>query len=101
MKKFWEKKFWKVKNAADDTGELYIYGEITPYKWDDTDTTAQSFKEDLDALGDIKTLNVYINSPGGSVFQGQAIYIILKRQKVRVNVHIDGLAASIASVVAM
>lgn len=101
MKKFWEKKFWEVKNAADDTGELYIYGEITPYKWDDTDTTAQSFKEDLDALGDIKTLNVYINSPGGSVFQGQAIYNILKRQKIRVNVHIDGLAASIASVVAM
>ena len=95
------KKFWKIKNAANDTGELYIYGEITPNKWDDTDTTAQSFKEDLEALGDVKTLNVYINSPGGSVFQGQAIYSILKRQKARVNVYIDGLAASIASVVAM
>ncbi|PRX39515.1 ATP-dependent Clp protease protease subunit [Planifilum fimeticola] len=95
------KKFWEVQNVADNTGELYIYGEITPHKWDDTDTTAQSFKEDLEALGDIKMLNVYINSPGGSVFQGQAIYSILKRQKAQVNIHIDGLAASIASVVAM
>src|SRR5690606_8590173 len=95
------KKFWEVKNAANDTGELYIYGEITPYKWDDTDTTAQSFKEDLDALGDIKTLNVYINSPGGGVLQGQAIYNTPERQKGRVNAHIDALAASSASVVAM
>jgi len=56
------KKFWEVKNAADDTGELYIYGEITPYKWDDTDTTAQSFKEDLDALGTSKRLT-YTSTP--------------------------------------
>src|SRR5690606_20024488 len=52
-------------------------------------------------LGRVETLNVFINSPGGSVFQGQAIYNILKRQKARVNVYIDGLAASIASVIAM
>lgn len=96
------KKFWEFKNAADvDVGELFIYGEITSYKWDDSDTTAQSFKEDLEGLGDIKSLNIYINSPGGSVFQGQAIYTILKRHKAKVNVYVDGLAASIASVIAM
>ncbi|GIP38646.1 ATP-dependent Clp protease proteolytic subunit [Paenibacillus sp. J31TS4] len=95
------KKFWEVKNAANDTGELYIYGDIVSYQWDDSDTTAQSFNDDLKALGDIKTLNVYLNSPGGSVFQGQAIHTILKRHKARVNVHVDGVAASIASVIAM
>jgi ATP-dependent Clp protease protease subunit len=95
------KKFWEFKNAVKGTGDLYIYGDIVSYKWDDSDTTAKSFKEDLEDLGDIQTLNVYVNSPGGSVFQGQAIYSILKRQKARVNVYVDGIAASIASVIAM
>jgi ATP-dependent Clp protease protease subunit len=96
-----DKKFWEVKAAANDVGELYIYGDITSYKWDDTDITAKSFAEDLKALGDIKTLNVYVNSLGGSVFQGQAIYSVLKRHSAYKNVYIDGIAASIASVIAM
>lgn len=93
-------KFWSMKKA-DTSGELYIYGDIVSYKWDDSDVTAKSFKADLDALGDIDTLNIYINSPGGSVFQGQAIYSILKRHKAHKNVYVDGIAASIASVIAM
>lgn len=96
-----KKQFWDFKNAVNGTGELYIYGDIVSYKWDDSETTAQSFKDELDALGDIHTLNVYINSPGGSVFQGQAIYTILKRHKARVNAHVDGIAASISSVIPM
>lgn len=102
-----KRKFWEFRAQAGGTGgkvgELYIYGSITSYKWDDTDVTAKSFKDDLEALGDIDTLNVYINSPGGSVFQGQAIYSILRRfrERAAVNVLIDGLAASIASVIAM
>ncbi|WP_328699977.1 head maturation protease, ClpP-related [Chengkuizengella marina] len=93
-------KFWKVKAIDYNTGEMQIYGEISSYQ-DDTDTTAQSFKEDLDRLGGIKTLNLYMNSPGGSVYQGNAIYNILKRHKAKINVHIDGIAASISSVIAM
>ena len=100
-KKASKKKFWEVKNATNDTGELYIYGDIVSWKWDDTDVTAADFKKDLDALGDIKTLNIYINSCGGSVFQGQAIYSILKRHSAQKNVYVDGIAASIASVIAM
>lgn len=91
------KKFWDFKNAAKDIGELYVYGVISSYKWDDTDTTAQSFKDDLEALGDIKTLNIYVNSPGGSVFQAQAIHTILKRHTAKKNAYIDALAASAAS----
>ncbi|MMZ49683.1 ATP-dependent Clp protease proteolytic subunit [compost metagenome] len=96
-----KKRFWEFKNTANDIGELYIYGDIVSYQWDDSDTTAQSFKDELKALGDIKTLNVYINSPGGSVFQGQAIHTILKRHQAKITVYIDGVAASIASVIAM
>lgn len=97
------KKYWDFKAAADGVGELYIYGDIVSWIWDDypEDTSATSFKRDLDALGDIKTLKLYINSPGGSVFEGVAIYNILKRHTARVIVTIDGLAASIASVIAM
>jgi len=96
-----DKKFWEVKAAANDVGELYIYGDITSYKWDDADITAKDFAEDLKALGDLKTLNIYLNSLGGSVFQGQAIFSILKRHSAYKNVYIDGIAASIASVIAM
>lgn len=96
-----KKRFWDFKNAVNGTGELYIYGDIVSYKWDDSDTTAQSFKDELEALGDIHTLNMYINSPGGSVFQGQAIYTILKRHKATINAHVDGVAASISSVIPM
>ncbi|HCT63748.1 MAG TPA: Clp protease ClpP [Lachnospiraceae bacterium] len=98
------KKFWEFKNSAKNEGELYLYGEIASSQgWfsDGTEITPTGFKEELDGLGDISTLNVYINSPGGDVFAGQAIYSILKRHKAKVNVYIDGLAASIASVIAM
>jgi len=99
------KKFWEFKALADNEGELYIYGEIansnTDWLSDGTEITPKGFQEELAALGDISTLNVYINSPGGDVFAGNAIYAMLKRHKAQVNVFIDGLAASIASVVAM
>lgn len=96
-----QKPYWDIKAVAKGTGEVYIYGPVTSCKWEDTDVTAADFKRDLDVLGDIMTLNVYINSPGGSVFQGQAIYTILKRHPAHINVYVDGLAASIASLVAM
>lgn len=67
----------------------------------DTDTSAAGFRDALKDLGDIKTINLHINSPGGSVFEGIAIYNMLKQNKAHVNVYVDGLAASIASVIAM
>ncbi|MEC0242774.1 Clp protease ClpP [Paenibacillus dokdonensis] len=95
------KKYWDFKAAASGEGELYIYGDIVSWQWDDSDTSANSFKKDLDALGDIHTLKLYINSPGGSVFEGVAIHNILKRHKAYKIAHIDGLAASISSLIPM
>lgn len=91
----------KMSADASESADIFIYGDIVRYQWDDTDTTASSFKEDLDNLGEISTINLYINSPGGSVFEGVAIHNMLKRHKAKVNVHVDALAASIASVIAM
>jgi len=96
-----KKKFWNFKAVDEKTAELTLYGEISDYSWWGDEVTPKEFKEDLDALGDIDVLNVYINSPGGDVFAGQAIYSMLKRHKAKINVYIDGLAASIASLIAM
>ena len=96
-------KFWQFRAKADTPaeGELLLYGEISSHSWWGDEVTPKQFKEDLDALGDIEILNVYINSGGGDVFAGQAIHSMLKRHKAQVKVYVDGLAASIASVIAM
>lgn len=95
------KSFWAFKNKGGSTGQLDIYGPISEVSWFEDEVTPKRFKQDLDELGDITTLEVYINSPGGDVFAGIAIGSMLKRHLAKVVVHIDGIAASIASVVAM
>lgn len=95
------KKYWEFKNQTNDSADLYLYIEIASWGGGYAAHSAQSFKDELDNLGDISTLNVYINSPGGDVFEGSTIYNMLKRYDAQVNVHVDGIAASIASVIAM
>ncbi|GAX06951.1 ATP-dependent Clp protease proteolytic subunit [Secundilactobacillus pentosiphilus] len=80
---------------------MSIDGEIVTDEYEDTDTSAAGFRDALKSLGDVKTINLHINSPGGSVFEGIAIHNMLKQNKATVNVYVDGLAASIASVIAM
>lgn len=86
--------------AKDGVGEIFIYDDIGSGFFSDG-VTPKSFAEDLKALGAVRTLNIFINSPGGSVFDGVSIYNQLKRHSARKNVFIDGIAASIASVIAM
>lgn len=76
------KKFWECKQSVDqDEADIYIFGEITSFKWDESDTTASSFQKDLKELGDVKKINLHVNSPGGSVFEGIAIGNMLKQHK--------------------
>lgn len=89
---------YEIKAAAKDTAEVWLY-DVIGDSWEGT--TGKQFATDLKALGDVKTLNIFINSPGGSVFDGVAIYNVLRRHKARKVVQIDGIAASIASVIAM
>ena len=84
--------------AKGQRAEIYIYDTIGD-SWEGT--TGKQFAADLKALGDVSVLDIYINSPGGSVFDGVSIYNVLVRHKARKVVTIDGLAASIASVIAM
>ena len=94
-------KYWEFKNKTNNEADLYLYIEIADWGGGYAAHSAQSFKNELDGLGDIDVLNVYINSPGGDVFEGITIMNMLKRKKCVKNVYIDGLAASIASVIAM
>lgn len=89
----------KVK---DDKAELYIYGDIVSdgYKWSDTDVSASDIINRLQGVA-AKSIDVYINSYGGEVAQGIAIYNALKRHKAKVTTYVDGFACSIASVIAM
>ena len=95
------KKYWEFKNKTSTEADLYLYIEIASWGAGYSAHSAQSFKQELDDLGEIETLNIYINSPGGDVFEGNTIMNMLKRKKCTKNVYIDGLAASIASVIAM
>jgi ATP-dependent Clp endopeptidase proteolytic subunit ClpP len=86
--------------AQGDSAEILIYEEIGASFWGGGVSPSQ-FAQDLKALGDIKTLNVRINSPGGDVFDGATIYNLLAQHSATVNIYVDGLAASAASLVAM
>lgn len=91
-------RWYEMKAARNNAAEIFIY-DVIGDPWDGT--TAKQFAKDLKALGAVSELRVFINSPGGSVFDGHAIYNQLARHKARKLVNIDGIAASIASVVAM
>ena len=87
---------------------LYLYGEITEdwYDWwsgqiVESTTSANYVRKAIDEAGDVDEINVYINSIGGSVAEGNAIYNILKRTKAKVTAYVDAFAYSVASVIAM
>ena len=97
------KQFLTVKNSTLATADLYFYGDIVSSwwgAWDDTDQYPEAIRDFLKEQ-EGKDLNIYINSGGGSVFAGIAIYNMLLRHKGKKTVHVDGMAASIASVIAL
>lgn len=91
---------WKMKALNDGKAEIFIYSDIG-YDWWEDKSTAQLFAEELKNLGDISSIDLHINSNGGDVFDGQAIHTLIKNHKGFVTAYIDGLAASIATVIAM
>ena len=91
---------WKMKALNDGKAEIFIYSDIG-YDWWEDKSTAQLFAEELKNLGDVSSIDLHINSNGGDVFDGQAIHTLIKNHKGFVTAYIDGLAASIATVIAM
>jgi ATP-dependent Clp endopeptidase proteolytic subunit ClpP len=87
---------WYDFRAQARGAEIVIYDEIGAFG-----IPAKAFLDELKALGSVTELTVRINSPGGSVFDGVAIYNALKRHDAAITVWVDGIAASIASMIAM
>lgn len=79
--------------------EIDIYGDITPIIERNTDMSASRLRGLLKK--NTGPIDLHINSGGGDVFEGLAIYNLLKASPNHITVYIDGLAASIASVIAM
>ena len=100
---------WELKQSAQpDTLDMYVYGDVESdyfdwWAWEivRSETSANYFREELAKYPDAKQINIYINSYGGSVFEGTAIYSQLKRHPAQKIVYVDGFACSIASVIAM
>ena len=92
-------KFWNVmKNDEEKSAELILYGSIgSDEYWDDISDKA--FKQDIENLGDVESITLHINSPGGSVFSAVAIANTLKNHKAKITANIDGLAASAATII--
>ena len=95
-------RFWTMTAKAEGEADIMIHEEIGLDWFSGDGMTSKKFAQDLKALGeDIRHIDLSINSPGGNVFDGIAIYNMLRAHQAKVVVTIDGIAASIASVIAM
>ncbi len=95
-------KWFDMSRATNAEGEKSTEAEISIYDqiggWG---VTANDFISQLTELGDVDTINLRIASGGGSIVEGNTIFNALKRHSAKVVTHIDSLAASMASVIAM
>lgn len=105
------KQMWELRQSAQpNTLDLNIYGDVEGKTWkgslldgmwEEAMNSANHLKDVLAEHQDVSQINVYINSYGGSVFEGTAIYNQLRRHPAKKTVYVDGFACSIASVIAM
>ncbi len=88
--------------TADKQSDIYIFGDIVcpEWQWFESDTSGYSLVKDVKDL-DVDLINVHINSYGGHVSEGLAIYNTLKQHKAKIRTFDDGFACSAASVVFM
>lgn len=95
-----KERFYQLVNQSDQEATLYIYGDITSIKWFENDVCVYNLAKEIGELNG-KKLNVRINSYGGEVAEGLAIYNLLKSYGGEVATICDGFACSAASVVFM
>lgn len=86
--------------VEDRKADIFVYGDITSCPWLENDVSSHNLAKEIEGL-DVDYINVYINSYGGEVAEGLAIYNQLRRHKAKVKTYCDGFACSAASVVFM
>lgn len=89
------KPMWEIKQQTGGVLDLYIYGDVEGDSYNfwsgeviQSETSADHFRKELEKYPDVSQINVYINSYGGSVFEGTAIYNQLKRHSAHKTVFI-------------
>ena len=95
-----QRKYYSLERNKQ-TATINIYGDITSWPWFEEDVSAYNLSKQLEELSDVSEINVYINSYGGEVAEGLAIYNALRRHKAKIRTYCDGFACSIASVIFM
>lgn len=85
---------------TEKKASLYIFGSISSYPWREKDKDAYAIVKELSEL-EVDEIDVHINSTGGAVAEGLAIYNVLKNSGIKVTTYCDGFACSAASVVFM
>jgi ATP-dependent Clp endopeptidase proteolytic subunit ClpP len=94
-------KSFQIRSKSATSAEIILYGAIGDSYFGDS-ITAKDFSSELSNLPKtVNQIDVRVNSPGGDVFDGVTIYNRLKQHSANITVHIDGLAASIASIIAL
>lgn len=96
-----KKQIYYALETNGSEANITIYGDITSFPWLEGDVSAANLSHKLETLGDVSRINVFINSYGGEVAEGIAIYNALKRHKAKVVTYCDGFACSISSVIFM
>ena len=94
------KNSWTINAKGSDAIDILLYEEIGADLFGEG-TTAKAFAEDLKAAGSVSRIHLRVNSPGGNVFDGIAIYNTLLTHGATITAQVDGIAASIASVILM
>ena len=102
------KQIWDIRQSVERPEELdiYIYGDVESDYYDwwtgnkvTSETSANFFRQKLLEFPNASKINLYVNSYGGSVYEGNAIYNLLRRHKAEKVGYCDGFACSIASVI--
>lgn len=95
------KKYYALA-VEDKEASIYIFGDIVSWELFESDVSSYSLVKEIESLPeDIETINVFINSYGGEVAEGLAIYNVLRRHNAKVKTYCEGFACSAASMVFM
>jgi len=93
------KKYYSLDIAGREA-DVFIFGDITSWEYLENDISSYTLAKEIESL-DADTINVHINSYGGEVAEGLAIYNMLRNHKAKVRTYCEGFACSVASVVFM
>jgi ATP-dependent Clp protease protease subunit len=93
------RKYYALEVTGSEA-DIYIFGDITSWEWLENDVSSYTLSKELQGL-DVDTINIHINSYGGEVAEGLAIYNMLRNHKAKIKTFCEGFACSIASVIFM